>query len=113
MCGDSALGTRTTRLGRVHDKDVRVKREFYRDREFYVATDLYRSQKKKKPWIWGVTLSRTTVKNFVIFSDASLNGLGSVLLQEGKVVAYASRQLKPHEKNYPRMIWNWPPLCSH
>ena len=40
-------------------------------------------------------------KEYVIFSDASLNGLGCVLMQEGKVVAYASRQLKPHEKNYP------------
>ena len=39
-------------------------------------------------------------KEYVIFSDASLNGLGCVLMQEGKVVAYASRQLKPHEKNY-------------
>ncbi|KAA3461164.1 Retrotransposable element Tf2 [Gossypium australe] len=38
---------------------------------------------------------------FVIYSDASMNGLGCVLMQEGKVVAYASRQLKPHEKNYP------------
>ena len=37
----------------------------------------------------------------MIFSDASLNGLGYVLMQEGKVVAYASRQLKPYEKNYP------------
>ena len=37
----------------------------------------------------------------MIFSDASLNGLGCVLMQEGKVVAYASRHLKPHEKNYP------------
>ena len=37
----------------------------------------------------------------MIFSDASLNGLGCVLMQEGKVVAYASRQLKSHEKNYP------------
>ena len=37
----------------------------------------------------------------MIFSDALLNGLGCVLMQEGKVVAYASRQLKPHEKNYP------------
>ena len=37
----------------------------------------------------------------MIFSNASLNGLGCVLMQEGKVVAYASRQLKPHEKNYP------------
>ena len=40
-------------------------------------------------------------KEYVIFSDASLNRLGCVLMQEGKVVAYASRQLKPHEKNYP------------
>ena len=40
-------------------------------------------------------------KEYVIFSDASLNGLGCVLMQEGKVVAYASRQLKPHENNYP------------
>ncbi|KAA3466315.1 DNA/RNA polymerases superfamily protein [Gossypium australe] len=40
-------------------------------------------------------------KEFFIFSSASLNGLGCVLIQEGKVIAYASRQLKPHEKNYP------------
>ncbi|KAA3465983.1 Transposon Ty3-I Gag-Pol polyprotein [Gossypium australe] len=40
-------------------------------------------------------------KEFVIYSDVSLNGLGCVLMQEGKVIAYASRQLKPHEKNYP------------
>ena len=40
-------------------------------------------------------------KEYVIFSDASLNGLGCVLMQEGKVIAYASRQLKLHEKNYP------------
>ena len=43
----------------------------------------------------------TYSKEYVIFSDASLNGLGCVLMQEGKVVAYALRQLKPHEKNYP------------
>ncbi|KAG8480814.1 hypothetical protein CXB51_025559 [Gossypium anomalum] len=40
-------------------------------------------------------------KEFVIYSDASLLGLSCVLMQEGRVVAYASRQLKPHEKNYP------------
>ena len=43
----------------------------------------------------------TCGKEYVIFSDASLNGLGCVQMQEGKVVAYASRQLKPHEKNFP------------
>ena len=40
-------------------------------------------------------------KEYVIFSDFSLNGLGCVLMQEGKVVAYSLRQLKPHGKNYP------------
>ncbi|KAA3466140.1 DNA/RNA polymerases superfamily protein [Gossypium australe] len=39
-------------------------------------------------------------KEFVIYSDASFNILGCVLMQEGKVIAYASRQLKPHEKKY-------------
>ncbi|KAL0544265.1 hypothetical protein IC582_019378 [Cucumis melo] len=39
--------------------------------------------------------------NFVIYSDASKKGLGCVLMQQGRVVAYASRQLKSHEQNYP------------
>ena len=39
--------------------------------------------------------------NFIIYSDASKEGLGCVLMQEGKVIAYASRQLKTHEQNYP------------
>ncbi|KAA0043132.1 ty3-gypsy retrotransposon protein [Cucumis melo var. makuwa] len=39
--------------------------------------------------------------SFVIYSDASKKSLGCVLMQQGKVVAYASRQLKSHEQNYP------------
>ena len=38
---------------------------------------------------------------FMVHSDASHQGLGCVLMQHGKVVAYASRQLKPYERNYP------------
>ncbi|GJR73717.1 putative nucleotidyltransferase, ribonuclease H [Tanacetum coccineum] len=38
---------------------------------------------------------------FQIYSDASKKGLGYVLMQHGKVIAYASRQLKPYEVNYP------------
>ncbi|KAG8489204.1 hypothetical protein CXB51_017241 [Gossypium anomalum] len=40
-------------------------------------------------------------KDFIVYSDASHVGLGCALMQEGKVVAYALRQLKPHEVNYP------------
>ncbi|KAI3669068.1 hypothetical protein L6452_40289 [Arctium lappa] len=41
------------------------------------------------------------MKDFVIYSDASKMGLGYVLMKRGKLIAYASRQLKEHEKNYP------------
>ncbi|GKE38317.1 putative reverse transcriptase domain-containing protein, partial [Tanacetum coccineum] len=40
------------------------------------------------------------VKNFVVYCDASRKGLGAVLMQREKVIAYASCQLKIHEKNY-------------
>ncbi|GJR87017.1 reverse transcriptase domain-containing protein [Tanacetum coccineum] len=38
--------------------------------------------------------------DFVVYCDASKLGFGCVLMQKGKVIAYASRQLKTHEKNY-------------
>ena len=38
---------------------------------------------------------------YTMHCDASKEGLGCVLMQNGKVVAYGSRQLKNHEKNYP------------
>ncbi|GKC96184.1 putative nucleotidyltransferase, ribonuclease H, partial [Tanacetum coccineum] len=40
------------------------------------------------------------IEDFVVYCDASNQGLGCVLMQRGKVIAYASRQLKIHEKNY-------------
>ncbi|GJR87605.1 putative reverse transcriptase domain-containing protein [Tanacetum coccineum] len=39
-------------------------------------------------------------ENFIVYCDASHKGLGAVLMQNAKVIAYASRQLKIHEKNY-------------
>ena len=43
----------------------------------------------------------TSRKEYTLYNDASSIGLGCLLMQDGKVVAYASRQLKPHEQNYP------------
>ncbi|GJV37588.1 putative reverse transcriptase domain-containing protein [Tanacetum coccineum] len=40
-------------------------------------------------------------EDMVVYSDASYSGLGYVLMQQGNVIAYASRQLKKHEENYP------------
>ena len=42
----------------------------------------------------------TSGKDYTLYSNASSIGLGCVLMQDGKVVAYASSQLKPHEQNY-------------
>ena len=38
---------------------------------------------------------------FEVYSDASYQEFGCVLMQHGRVITYASRQLKTHEKNYP------------
>ena len=40
-------------------------------------------------------------KEYTLYYDSSRIGLGCVLMQDSKVVAYASRQLNPHEQNYP------------
>ncbi|KAL0556433.1 hypothetical protein IC582_004947 [Cucumis melo] len=84
-----------------------------------IATPLTQLTRKGAPFVWSkacedsfqnlkqklVTAPVLTVPDgsgsFVIYSDASKKGLGYVLMQQGKVVAYASRQLKSHEQNYP------------
>ncbi|KAA0059723.1 pol protein [Cucumis melo var. makuwa] len=83
-----------------------------------IASPLTQLTRKGTPFVWSpacessfqelkqklVTAPVLTVpdgsENFVIYSDASKKGLGCVLMQQGKVVAYASRQLKIHEQNY-------------
>nr|GEW38101.1 putative reverse transcriptase domain-containing protein [Tanacetum cinerariifolium] len=45
-------------------------------------------------------------EDFVVYCDALIKGLGSVLMQTKKVIAYGLRQLKVHEKNYKLMTWN-------
>ncbi|KAJ9566774.1 hypothetical protein OSB04_002740 [Centaurea solstitialis] len=83
-----------------------------------IAQPLTTLTQKDKKFIWGekqeevfqllkhklcnapiLTLPEGT-DNFVVYCDASHQGLGCVLMQNEKVIAYASRQLKVHEKNY-------------
>ena len=80
-----------------------ITRLLHKNLKFEWSEKCKRSFEKLKAFLTEapVLTQSTCGKEYVIFSDASLNGLGCVLMQEGKVVAYASRQLKPHEKNYP------------
>src|SRR3954471_16244921 len=48
-----------------------------------------------------VLASPVTQKDFMIYCDASRQGLGCVLMQVRKVIAYGSRELRSHEDNYP------------
>ena len=48
-----------------------------------------------------VLIQPTSGRDYTMYSDASRIDLGCVLMQDGKVVAYASTQLNPHEQNYP------------
>ncbi|GKA03136.1 putative reverse transcriptase domain-containing protein [Tanacetum coccineum] len=56
--------------------------------EFWIPKRTYLSSPSKR------------AENFIVYCDASHKGLGVVLMQNEKVIAYASRQLKIHEKNY-------------
>ncbi|GJZ18597.1 putative reverse transcriptase domain-containing protein [Tanacetum coccineum] len=83
-----------------------------------IAKSLTKLTQKNKKYIWGenqesafqllkqklcealiLALPEGNV-NFVVYCDASHQGLGAVLMQREKVIAYASRQLKPNEENY-------------
>ena len=56
---------------------------------------------KKKLTTAPVLILPNPSESFVVYYDASKMGLGGVLMQNGQVVAYASRQLRVHERNYP------------
>ena len=66
--------------------------------------DKYQSsfEQLKKILVEALVLTQPTQgREYALYSDASRISLGCVLMQDGKVVAYASRQMKPHEQNYP------------
>ena len=56
---------------------------------------------KKRLTTTPVLITLVSGEKYTVFCDASRVGLGCVLMQKGRVVAYASRQLKKHEDNYP------------
>ncbi|WMV50744.1 hypothetical protein MTR67_044129, partial [Solanum verrucosum] len=59
-------------------------------------------QELKKRLITALVLTLPEgTQGLVFYCDASRVGLGCVLMQNGKVIAYASRQVKVHERNYP------------
>ncbi|XP_039131834.1 uncharacterized protein LOC120268555 [Dioscorea cayenensis subsp. rotundata] len=68
-----------------------------------IVAPLSRLTRKEKKFVWDEKLLTlpTSGKEFVVFSEASRQGLGCVLMQDGRVIAYASRQLKKHELNDP------------
>jgi hypothetical protein len=74
-----------------------------KDKKFEWTPKCEESFQELKKWL--VTAPVLTMpditKSFDVYCDASKLGLGCVLMQEGKVIAYLSRQLWPHEENYP------------
>ncbi|GKC91642.1 putative reverse transcriptase domain-containing protein, partial [Tanacetum coccineum] len=58
------------------------------------------TQKNKKVYLGKRSTDGFSTDNFVVYCDASHQGLGAVLMQREKVIAYASRQLKPNKENY-------------
>ena len=84
-----------------------------------IAAPLTRLTRKEEPFLWSEACHQsfdelkkrlTSVlvltlpsgqDGFAVYCDAPRQGLGCVLMQNDKVIAYASRQLKKHEQNYP------------
>jgi hypothetical protein len=82
--------TQLTRKGQAFDWDAKCEKSFQElNRRLTSAPVLILSIMKE---------------SFVVYFDASKMGLGSVLMKNHQVVAYESRQLKVHEKNYPRLV---------
>jgi len=63
--------------------------------------EAYFEDMKRRLIIAPILVIHDTTKMFEVYCNASYQGLGCVLMQEKRPIAYAYRQLKVHEKNYP------------
>ncbi|GJT55382.1 putative reverse transcriptase domain-containing protein [Tanacetum coccineum] len=77
-----------------------------------IASSLTKLTKKITPFVCPILVLPERTKDMVIYSDASYFSLGCVLMQKGKVIAYASRQLKKHEENYPTRDLEFATVCQ-
>ncbi|KAG8503234.1 hypothetical protein CXB51_001062 [Gossypium anomalum] len=84
-------------VGSTFDQTHKERSTVCLDRETTKAFDQLKKVLTEAP----VLIQPVSGKDFTVYSDASHVGLGCVLMQEGKLAAYASRQLKTHEVNYP------------
>ncbi|KAL0411358.1 UNVERIFIED_CONTAM: Transposon Ty3-G Gag-Pol polyprotein [Sesamum latifolium] len=79
-----------------HEQHLRIVLQILKEKELYAKLS------KCEFWVNQVFfLACDICGGYVVYTDASKQGLGCVLMQNGKVIAYASRQLRPHESNYP------------
>ncbi|GJU75719.1 putative reverse transcriptase domain-containing protein [Tanacetum coccineum] len=101
----------------LHVDPAKIEARFNKDFS-KIAKSLTELTKKNKKYIWGEDqetafqllkqkLCEALIlallegnEDFVVYCDASHQGLGAVLMQREKVIAYESRQLKPNEENY-------------
>ncbi|WMV25554.1 hypothetical protein MTR67_018939 [Solanum verrucosum] len=75
-----------------HTNHLRIVLQVLKDQQLFA--------KFSKCEFWVLTLPEGT-HVFVVYCDASRIVLGCILMENGKVIAYARRQHKIHEKNYP------------
>nr|GEX39646.1 putative reverse transcriptase domain-containing protein [Tanacetum cinerariifolium] len=71
-----------------------------KDGSFWMCIDYQKLNKLTRLCSAPIMALPEGIEDFVVYCDASIKGLGAVLMQREKVMAYGSRQLKVHKKNY-------------
>nr|GEZ35227.1 putative reverse transcriptase domain-containing protein [Tanacetum cinerariifolium] len=83
-----------------HEEHLRQILELLKKEELYAKFSKCEFWIPKVQFLGHVIDNQEGSKDFIVYCDASNKGLGVVLMQREKVISYASRQLKIHEKNY-------------